>query len=63
MDEYCAGEHLLNQVTPRVYKDGSAKALKPVLFHYYSFINTYSDRSDPLPGGLPYIVSIQELLL
>jgi len=63
VDEYCAGEHLLNQVTPKVYKDGTANALKPVLFHYYSFINTYSDRSDPLPGGLPYIVTIQRSFL
>ncbi len=43
-----------------MYQDGGAvHALQPTMFHYYQFTNTYSDRSNPLPGGQPYIIALQ----
>ncbi|HEY6412037.1 MAG TPA: hypothetical protein VIY29_31650, partial [Ktedonobacteraceae bacterium] len=53
--EYCAGNHLLSSVTPTVYTASGGHALKPVLFSYFPLNNTYSDHSNPVPGGLPYI--------
>jgi hypothetical protein len=63
LEEYCAGEHLLTQVTPTVYQGGAGHTLKPVVFHYDPQINTYSDRTNPVPGGLVYYVAMQRWYL
>lgn len=57
--EYCAGEHLLTKITPVVYQGGTGHTLKPALFHYYPFTNTYSDHSspNPMPNGGLYSIS------
>lgn len=55
INEYCAGNHLLTKVVSTVYNAIGAHALKPAQFNYYPLNNTYSDHSNPVPGGLPYI--------
>jgi RHS repeat-associated protein len=59
VNEYCAGEHTLLSITPKVYQDGGVvHSLQPTLFHYYTFTNTYSDHSNPLPGGATYSIAL-----
>src|SRR5260221_2140512 len=56
---YCAGEHTLKQITSTVYQNGTAHALKPVLFQYTAKYNTYSDHTQTVTGGGPYMVQTQ----
>jgi RHS repeat-associated protein len=55
INEYCAGNHLLTKVVPTVYDAIGTHTLKPAQFSYYPLNNTYSDHSNPVSGGLPYI--------
>jgi RHS repeat-associated protein len=63
LSEYCAGDHQLIAISPFVYQSDGNYALPPVLFHYYGFTNTYSDHTQQVPGGGPYIISVTRDML
>ena len=60
IDEFCAGEHLLTNVTESVYNSGAWHQLKPVLFDYAQHTNTYTDFTEQIPpgSGNPYHIQI-----
>ena len=60
INEFCAGEHLLTNVTESVYNSGAWHQLKPVLFDYAQHTNTYTDFTEQIPpgSGNPYHIQI-----
>ena len=54
---YCAGEHLLTQLTPSVYQSGSQKTLRATTFSYTSYADTYYDSLHTGAGSQPFTTS------
>ncbi|HZU69494.1 MAG TPA: hypothetical protein VFA09_19610 [Ktedonobacteraceae bacterium] len=48
---YCAGEHLLEQIQPLVYQNGTAHQLPVVTFGYTQLTDTYYDSMDQNQKG------------
>ncbi|MEO6893364.1 MAG: hypothetical protein ABI324_30635, partial [Ktedonobacteraceae bacterium] len=48
---YCAGEHLLTNVQPTAYQNGTGHALKPLTLGYTQEHDTYSDTTQKFPGS------------
>jgi RHS repeat-associated protein len=50
--EYCAGEHLLSQITPTVYQGNVGHMLHATVFGYTGLLtNTYYDSTEPKSGA------------
>jgi hypothetical protein len=55
VQEACAGEHLLTQVVPTIYLNGTGHTIKPLLFSYSGLLaDTYFDSQHQNTGGSAY---------
>jgi RHS repeat-associated protein len=50
-NEFAAGEHLLTNITPIVYQNGTAHNLKKIAFSYTPLTNTYYDSEETADDG------------
>jgi len=61
--ETCAGDHVLDSVTPFVYKHGTANQLQPLLLKYTSAEDGYYDTTQTVPGGNHYTIDTSWMYL